>query len=377
MPYTYTIDEKLGATSTLAPAGARDAPNPFTESDPYTLAPGPNNAAYGLVDRRYDAVDAYCLGQLSPGLYWISSVVSVWDPGRAYITDSGSEAPTAIHTTVMDMDRGITIHSGFSTDSEFSLDGDATVWIYLDLGNQASKFPAQYRVEFTVLRSDSGNVAAPDSLRLGGNANDSFESRAINETIDGGLGVDSVCYSANRSDFRLASTDYGYCVSPIGEPEPVDSLQNIERLHFSDFSVALDLGATQASGQALLLLGAVLGYDLLLPNKALLGQAIALFDSGLYSMQTLSGALMRLDIWGVLANGGNGSATNIQIAEYLLTTVHHAVPDAESLALALSALDAETGAAQGDFLWHLAESQANQAQLELLGLAATGLPYIG
>lgn len=59
MPYTYTIDEKLGATSTLAPAGARDAPNPFTESDPYTLAPGPNNAAYGLVDRRYDAVDAY------------------------------------------------------------------------------------------------------------------------------------------------------------------------------------------------------------------------------------------------------------------------------------------------------------------------------
>ena len=84
---------------------------------------------------------------------------SVWDPGRAYITDSRSEAPTAIHTAVMNMNPCITIP------------GDA---------------------------ADSQPI-----LRLGSSANHSFESCTVNETIHGGLGIDSVCYSAIRSDFHF------------------------------------------------------------------------------------------------------------------------------------------------------------------------------
>jgi hypothetical protein len=49
--------------------------------------------------------------------------------------------------------------------------------------------------------------------------------------------------------------------------------------------------------------------------------------------------------------------------------------DANTLAAGVTALDAETGAAQGNFLWHLAESANNQAQVGLVGLAATGLAY--
>ena len=41
------------------------------------------------------------------------------------------------------------------------------------------------------------------------------------------------------------------------------------------------------------------------------------------------------------------------------------------------ALDTETGAAQGNFLWHLAESAANQIQVGLVGLATTGLEFGG
>ena len=33
------------------------------------------------------------------------------------------------------------------------------------------------------------------------------------------------------------------------------------------------------------------------------------------------------------------------------------------------------GRAQGNFLWHLAESAANQTQIGLVGLAATGLEF--
>jgi hypothetical protein len=86
---------------------------------------------------------------------------------------------------------------------------------------------------------------------------------------------------------------------------------------------------------------------------------------------------MRLDIWGVLANGGNPTASNTQIANYLLTTVNRAAPDAATLNAAVTALNNQTNAAlgQGDFLWHLAESTANQQQVGLVGLATTGLEF--
>ena len=94
-------------------------------------------------------------------------------------------------------------------------------------------------------------------------------------------------------------------------------------------------------------------------------------------MKDLSGAVMRLDIWGILANGGQASATNAQIANYLLTTVNKAAPDAATLAAATTAINTETGAAQGNFLSVLAASAANQPQVGLVGLASTGLEFGG
>jgi len=84
---------------------------------------------------------------------------------------------------------------------------------------------------------------------------------------------------------------------------------------------------------------------------------------------------MRLDIWGVLT--GSATATNTQIANYLLTTVSKVAPDSVTLAAAAASLDAETGASQGNFLSTLALSYANQTQVGLLGLVTTGLEYGG
>ena len=82
---------------------------------------------------------------------------------------------------------------------------------------------------------------------------------------------------------------------------------------------------------------------------------------------------MRLPIWGALANGGAATATNTQIASYLLTTVNKVAPDAATLAAAVTALDTQVGAAQGTFLGLLAESASNQVQVGLVGLATTGI----
>ena len=154
--------------------------------------------------------------------------------------------------------------------------------------------------------------------------------------------------------------------------EGTDALQNVERLKFSDRLLALDMGLTESGGEAALLLGAVLGSAVLTAKKDLVGAVIGLFDQGM-SLQQLSGAVMRLDIWDTLAGGDS----NTEIANYLLTTVNRAAPDAATLNAAVTALDTETGATQGDFLWHLAESSANQLQVGLVGLALTGLEFEG
>ncbi|NDG42748.1 MAG: hypothetical protein EBY28_26240, partial [Betaproteobacteria bacterium] len=152
----------------------------------------------------------------------------------------------------------------------------------------------------------------------------------------------------------------------------VDTLSNVERLTFSNQSVALDMGTTQPGGQAVLLLGAVLGRTATLAKTDLLGTLVGLFDQG-YNFQTIAGALMRLDIWGVLT--GNASATNTQIANYLLTTVNGVAPSAATLASAVAALNSETSATQGSFLAGLALSTANQSSVKLSDLAISGCAY--
>ena len=83
---------------------------------------------------------------------------------------------------------------------------------------------------------------------------------------------------------------------------------------------------------------------------------------------------MRLPIWDVLT--GKAAPSNADIASYLLTNVNGVAPDATTLANAVISLNTETDfATQGNFLWHLAESSANQTHIGLVGLAATGLAF--
>ena len=237
-------------------------------------------------------------------------------------------------------------------------------WIYGGDGLGGSfGFNSSRGLSLTVDQSYAGTPAA-----------DTFYAGTGNDVIDGGAGIDTAVYRGNRSNFTLVNSGASITLTDTKGFEGVDTLRSLERLKFADASIALDTGLTQSGGQAQLLLGAVLGKELLATKKALVGVGIDLFDQG-FTFQQLSGAIMRLDIWGDLANGGKPGATPTQIANYLLTTVNKSAPDAATLAAAVAALNAEKGAAQGDFLWHLAESAANQVQVGLVGLALTGLDF--
>ena len=249
----------------------------------------------------------------------------------------------------------------------------------LDLGQTIDKvissvdYSLTSFVENLELAAGQGSLAGTgnglDNYLVGNESNNHFSGVGGNDTIDGQAGLDTVLFAGPRTRYATIALATSFTVTDSSGGDGSDTVRNVERLAFSDRKVALDMGLTQAGGGAALLIGAVLGQSALAAKLPLVGSVIALLDQG-FTSQILSGAVMRLDIWGALAGG----TSNTSIASYLLTTVNGAAPDATTLASAVAAL---TNDPQGDFLWHLAESSANQVQVGLVGLAATGLEFEG
>ena len=140
--------------------------------------------------------------------------------------------------------------------------------------------------------------------------------------------------------------------------------------------IALDLATTQAAGQTALLIGAVLPGKLVydVSKQALLGSVIGLFDQG-FTLNQLSGALLRLPVWDVLT--GKGAPTNTDIATYLVNNVYEGKQTTAITNAAIAAMNAETPTTQGTYLASLAASTANQTHVDLVGVQATGLVYLG
>ncbi|MFZ4699254.1 MAG: FG-GAP-like repeat-containing protein [Candidatus Methylumidiphilus sp.] len=224
-------------------------------------------------------------------------------------------------------------------------------------------------------KSETLNGTGQSDFIRGYGGNDSISGTGGNDTIDGGNGTDTALFSGNRTGYAITKSSSGFTVSALAGSDGTDTLQNVERIRFADGGIALDVGSTQSAGQTVLLLGAVLPGRLVFDEtkQVLRGAAIDLFDQG-YSLQILSGAVMRLSIWDVLT--GTATPTNTDMATYLLANVNGVAPDATTLASAVTSLNAETSfATQGNFLWHLAESSTNQIHVGLVGLASTGLAY--
>ena len=140
--------------------------------------------------------------------------------------------------------------------------------------------------------------------------------------------------------------------------------------------IALDLAPTQSAGQTALLIGAVLPGKLVYDasKQALLGSVISLFDEG-FTLAQLSGALLRLPIWDTLTN--KAAPTKADIATYLVNNVYGGTQTAAITNAAIAEMNAETPTTQGTYLASLAASTANQTHVDLVGVQATGLVYLG
>jgi hypothetical protein len=125
---------------------------------------------------------------------------------------------------------------------------------------------ASYTVSVISLdQADNGTSAASRaSLTVNSTANitgtagnDTLTPGAGNNAVDGGQGLDTAVYAGPRSSFTLAQEAWGYGVTDRVGANGHDSLINVERVHFDDAWVALDIDGD--AGQLFRLYSAAFG----------------------------------------------------------------------------------------------------------------------
>ncbi len=219
----------------------------------------------------------------------------------------------------------------------------------------------------------TGTPYADSILGLGGD--DHISGGLGDDQIDGGAGLDTAVYlgplgvkgSANYAVERGPGGQWTVsyvgpvpAVFPPPTTEGVDSLINIERLQFTDKSVALDLDGR--AGVVAKLIGAVLGKEAV-HSPTLVGIGLDLIDKGLSAKEI-----------GALALGAAGLYSNQSIVSTLWTNVVGVSPTESEIAPYLSML--QNGLPPGELVLLASDTTLNAAQIDLVGLAQVGLDYL-
>ena len=178
-------------------------------------------------------------------------------------------------------------------------------------------------------------------------------------TLDGGAGIDTVVLGNTKNTYTLNSatsiTDKGLNMTL--------NLVNVERLKFTDTSLALDLAGN--AGKAILMLGAVFGPSSL-SSKDTVGIALKFYDQALLSETQL--ARLALDSF----LGAN--ASNKAVVDLLYKNLVGALPDVTTENLYLGLLSAGTYT-QESLTLMATNLDLNKINVKLTGLALTGIEY--
>ena len=205
--------------------------------------------------------------------------------------------------------------------------------------------------------------------------NDTITGGFGSDLIDGGTGVDTVKFSGQFGSGSLANysiqklNNDSWSVSYIGPiiaiypPPPTDgsdTITYVERIKFTDKSFALDLAGN--AGSAAKIIGAVLGKAAL-TNPIYVGLGLSYLDNG-----------MSYSDLGALALNAVGAITNDAIVSTLIMNVIGSPASALDKAPFIKML--ADGMKAGDLVALAADTAFNTSNINLVGLAQTGIEYI-
>ena len=181
-----------------------------------------------------------------------------------------------------------------------------------------------------------------------------------NDLLDGGLGIDTAKYTNAKSNYWLNFiSPTNRSLTDVSGSQGVDTLVSIERLKFSDTSLAIDLEGN--AGITAKILGAAFGKASL-TNKSYVGTGLYFLDAG-WSYDNLA----------KLAIEAAGAKTNDQVVNLLWNNIIGTTPTTSDKAPYLSLL--ENGLTVGALVHLAADSALNTTNINLVGLAQIGIEY--
>jgi Ca2+-binding RTX toxin-like protein len=194
----------------------------------------------------------------------------------------------------------------------------------------------------------------------GGAGNDQITGGGGNDTINGESGIDTALFNGPSKRFKIAIGSASVQISDDSATDGIDTLTNIERLKFSDKSIAIDLNGN--AGSTAKVIGAVLGKSQV-QNPTYVGLGLGYLDKG-----------MSYSELGALALTAIGATSNDAVVSTLWRNV---IGTEITATLKVPYLKMLTdGMKIGDLVVLAAETSFNKTNINLVGLAQTGIEYI-
>lgn len=183
-----------------------------------------------------------------------------------------------------------------------------------------------------------------------------------NNTVTGGAALDVVLLTDTLGAANIGKTPDGVWVVQNTNTQHTNRLTNVERIVFEDVGLALDLGADQAAGQTAMILGAVFGKEAI-GKLDYVGIGLSLFDenSTFTDVSTLAMSVLQL-------------TAPDEVVNLLWTHVMGAAPTPAQAQPFIDMLNA--GMTPGELAELAAKSNENLAQIDLVGLAETGIVFV-
>ena len=195
---------------------------------------------------------------------------------------------------------------------------------------------------------------------VGGDGRDHLYGTPANDSIIGGDGLDIFHPNGRSTDFVISNKNGQVFLREKSGLSGTDSFDGVERISFNEISLALDLNGN--AGTAAKILGAVFGKDSV-SNKGYVGVGLHFLDAG-WSYDNLAG----------LALDAAGAKTNDQIVNLLWANVLGTKPTTAEKKPFIALL--ENGMTAGALAHLAADSALNTSNVNLVGLAQTGIEYI-
>jgi hypothetical protein len=196
---------------------------------------------------------------------------------------------------------------------------------------------------------------------LGTNASDILQSTSVNETIDGGAGTDTAVFNATRAASTLSKISTGWTLTSA--IDGTDTLINIERLKFSDKTIALDIDGT--AGQCYRIYKAAFART---PDLAGLGYWISTMDKGTSLQQVAAGFIGSAEFQSVYET----NPSNEVLINKFYTNVLGRAPDSTGANYWIGILNDHKDTIE-NVLSNISESSENKASL--IGVIGNGFEY--